>query len=733
MSELNEKVLSDAQLLPRVRPELKVYQQVYNGQPYWVYKDPMSLRYYRFNTEEHFIIEQLANDITLGELIEKHQKHFNGQNIKSGEIAEFIRSLLAKNILVFNHPDRDQLLYESAKKLRNKKMISKLMGFLFLKIPVYDPDKHISKIVDKISFIWSPLFLVFYLFTLFIAGTLIIDRWNDFTSMFMDNFFTIWNLPILFAAIWITKVIHEFGHGFTCKHYGGEVHEIGFLFLIFMPMLYCNITDSWIFRSKTHRVMATAAGMLVELFIASIAVIIWYLTDRPGFLHAFCFNIFISCSITTVLFNANPLMKFDGYYIVMDIMEIPNLRQRASNSITNLWVKYIFGGKPIESQEEHKYKTLFPLYAFFSFAYRIVLTYSITFMLYKMFETKRLETLGKLLMIFSVATMVLLPIFKGGNMILKRRERLGITNTRLLTLLAIVFTLTGFVLFIPFQQQVTLNFILEPSRLQWIRAEVAGTIDLDKNVSQGKWLTSETKIAQLTNPVVLNDITIIKADIEKTRIERELAKKRDSAELVAQLTQRLISLNKQLASMNELAKKLEIETPFEGEVLSLEHELDNIRGAYITQGTPLLLLADTREYQAKVLVPEKILSRITGLGEGRQPEAEMMLYGFADQTFKGKVHSVAAHCENDMGQFGERLALSNKVGGEVLTEYDPATGQEKPMEAVYELTINIDHEQLTDSAKAYMSGKVNIDCGKSTIYQWGKDSLLRLIALDVWL
>ncbi len=733
MSELNEKVLSDAQMLPRIRPEMKVYQQIYDGQPYWVYKDPMSLRYYRFNREEHFLIEQLSNNITLGELIEKHQKQFNSQNLDGREIAEFIRSLLAKNILVINHPDRDELLYNSAKKIRKKKLIGKFASFLYLKIPIYDPDKHIGKIVDKLSFIWTPAFLIFYLLILILAGTLIVDRWNDFANMFNDDFFTIWNASLLFAAFWITKVIHEFGHGFTCKHYGGEVHEIGFLILVFMPMLYCNITDSWIFRNKLHRVMATAAGILVELFIAAVATIIWYITDRPQFLHALCFNIILTCSITTVMMNANPLMKFDGYYIVMDIMEIPNLRQRASNAITNLWVKYIFGGNPTESPEEHRYKMLFPMYAVFSFCYRLFLTYSITFMLYKMFASVKLELLGKTLMIFSVLSMVLLPVFKGGNMVIRRREALGITNTRLLTLLAIVFAVTGMVMFIPFQQQVTLNFILEPTNIKMIRAEVSGIIALDQNIAQGKWLKNKSLVAELNNPEIINDVKIIKANIEKTRIEREIAKLKNAAELVNQLDRRLVSLNKQLASQNELIEKFKIQTPFEGQILSLDQDIDKIRGAYVPQGTPIMMVADTRTLQAKVLVPEETLSRINGLKEGLQPEAEMMLYGFLDDKFKGKVKSVSVHSEQDFGQYGERLALSNKVGGEVLSEYDSSIGQIKPMEVVYEVTIDIEPGQLNESAIAYMSGKVNIDCGKSTLFKWSKDSLLRLIALDVWL
>lgn len=733
LNNSNTNSLSDAQLLPKARPELMVYPQVYDGQPYWIYKDPLSLRYYRFNREEHYLIEQLSNNITLGELIERHQKHFNTETIKSGEIAEFIRSLMQKNILIVNHPERDQIFFDSAKKTRNKKFFGQLMNFMFLKIPIYDPDKHFNKAIDKLRFIWTPGFFVFYVLLLLTSGVLIIDRWHDFVSMFQSNFFTVWNLPLLFAAIWITKVIHEFGHGFTCKHYGGEVHEIGFLFLVFMPMLYCNITDSWIFPNKMHRVVATAAGILTELMIAACAAIIWYFTEQPGFVHAFCFNVLIACSISTIMFNANPLMKFDGYYIVMDLMEIPNLRKRASDAINNVWIKYIFGGKPMEAPEEHKYKFIFPFYAVFAFLYRIVLVFSITFMIYKFFESMKLASLGKLIMFSSIFSMCLFPLYKGGAMILTRRDALGITNNRLLIILAIVVVTLGLTMTIPLQQNVTLNFILEPAQMQWVRSEVPGKLTISEKVRQGQWLKAGEIVAQIENPLLASEILILKSQLEQAKIERSMALNNSAAETVARIDSRIDSLSEEIRLISQQLEKQTITTPFDAQTLTLDSDLDVVKNSYITQGSAIMLIADTRIMQAKVLVPEKILSRITTLKDGNQPEAELMLYGFSNQTFTGKVVNVASHCEYDMGIFGERLALSNKVGGEVLTEYDAATKKEKPVEAVYEVTINLELDKLDPSALAYMSGRARIDCGHSTIYSWCKDSLLRFISLDIWL
>ena len=170
-----------------------------------------------------------------------------------------------------------------------------------------------------------------------LAAVLVVRRWNDFSAMFQSYFFTVRNIPLLFLTIWLIKALHEFGHAFTCKNYGGEIHEMGWLFLVFTPFFYCNVTDSWTFPDKRHRLLVTAGGIMTELVFASLAAILWYFTDVPSFVHALSFNIIIACSFGTILFNANPLLKYDGYYILMDLIEVPNLRQRSSDFIRNFF------------------------------------------------------------------------------------------------------------------------------------------------------------------------------------------------------------------------------------------------------------------------------------------------------------------------------------------------------------------------------------------------------------
>ena len=165
-----------------------------------------------------------------------------------------------------------------------------------------------------------------YIFT---ALMLVLVNFETFRSKLPEfhQFFASGNWFYLAAALGITKVIHEFGHGLSCKYYGGECHEMGFMLLVFTPCLYCDVSDSWMLPSKWKRMMIGAGGMYIELILASTATFLWW-NSHEGLFNQMCLNVMFVSSVSTLLFNANPLMRFDGYYILSDMLEIPNLRTK---------------------------------------------------------------------------------------------------------------------------------------------------------------------------------------------------------------------------------------------------------------------------------------------------------------------------------------------------------------------------------------------------------------------
>ena len=155
------------------------------------------------------------------------------------------------------------------------------------------------------------------------------------------------NLPWLLLAIGAVKVLHELGHALACKHFGGEVRELGFMLLVFAPCLYCDVSDAWRLPSKWQRIAVSAAGMMVELVLAAVATIVWWYA-QPGIVQLVALNVMIICTVNTLLINGNPLMRYDGYYILSDLVEVPNLWQRSREALRHFWSNWLLGQPTVE-------------------------------------------------------------------------------------------------------------------------------------------------------------------------------------------------------------------------------------------------------------------------------------------------------------------------------------------------------------------------------------------------
>ena len=231
-------------------------------------------------------------------------------------------------------------------------MLQTLTNILYIKIPIFDPEKLLMRMLPYCRFMFSTWF--FFVSVSFMLGGR--RCWWPRTSRrscsrlpSYQEFFSAKTLVYMWAALGIIKVIHEFGHGLSCKHFGGEVHEMGFLLLCLSPAMYCNVSDAWTMPNKWHRIIISFAGIYVELMIAAAATFIWWNTPSQPFVNNMSLSLMVVCSVNTVMFNGNPLMRFDGYYVLADWLEIPNLRDRANRYMQRLAMEYMLG---IEVQPE---------------------------------------------------------------------------------------------------------------------------------------------------------------------------------------------------------------------------------------------------------------------------------------------------------------------------------------------------------------------------------------------
>src|SRR6266478_3039357 len=200
-------------------------------------------------------------------------------------------------------------------------------GPLYLRFSAFDPDRLLDRLVDKVAFCFTPAFLVFSAAVIVLGFGIAVAEWGDITR----DLRRLWRVEMLLVAWLITFMVsaaHEFAHGFTCKRFGGHVHEMGFLLIYFQPAFYCNVSDAWLIAEKSKRLWVTISGPYLEIFLWALAVIIWRVTE-PGTWPSAVALVVVAASAFRLFINLNPLIKLDGYYLLSDTLGIHNLRARA--------------------------------------------------------------------------------------------------------------------------------------------------------------------------------------------------------------------------------------------------------------------------------------------------------------------------------------------------------------------------------------------------------------------
>jgi len=337
-----------AGLKPRLRSTVQVHRRYFRGQPTFVIEDPTSNQFFKCNASAYAFIGMLDGRRTVGEIWRICNEELGDWAPTQQEVVQLLGQLYAGNLIHAEMPPDAEGLFRRYRKRRMREVQGFLTNLLFIKIPLIDPDRFLERWVGVVGWLYSWIGLILWVGLLAVGFYSLAGRWSDLFSQ-ANGVLDPGNLPLLYLAAIIAKVFHEFSHAFACKRFGkiggtgGEVHVMGVMFLVFMPLPYVDASSAWAFRSKWHRTVVGMAGMMMELAIAAIAAVVWANTGQGQTVHAVAYNIMFLASVTTVLFNGNPLLRFDGYYILSDLIEAPNLHQRCRQYLYYLVRRYIYG------------------------------------------------------------------------------------------------------------------------------------------------------------------------------------------------------------------------------------------------------------------------------------------------------------------------------------------------------------------------------------------------------
>ena len=408
-------------------------------------------------------------------------------------------------------------MLERREEHERRTMRAALSNVLAIRLPGVDPDAFLRWGYPGVAWLFRSWCVAACVLLMLVALLTVLLNPGELTSRLpeMQAFFGPANLIWLVACLAVVKILHELGHAMTCRHFGCQCHEIGLLFLVFTPCLYCDITDSWTLPDKRQRMTITAAGIYVELVLASIATLLWWATT-DSLLNALCLNVMFLCSVNTLFLNGNPLLRYDGYYLLSDWLEIPNLWQRSREVLSDLAGRVLFGS-PRESALAEERPLLLACYGTLSVAYRWVVIVLILTFLYRVLRPLELELLAH-----SIAAMTIVGMFvRPATSLMRatktpRKGRSGRGRRRVV--LAMIAVLAGAACFVPLPCRVRAPILLEAEQAERVYATVPGrvlsTCRVGERVDEGDTLailendTLALEIAQLSAEEELQEVQV---------------------------------------------------------------------------------------------------------------------------------------------------------------------------------------------------------------------------------
>ena len=401
-----------AALKPRLSGHVRVHRHVYRGSVWYAVEDRAAGGQHRLNPAAWRVLRRFDGQRTLQSIWDEVLAELRDDAPTQDEIVNLLGRLNAADLMRFDvSPDVAEMLERRHRRDRQR-TLGRLLNPMSLRFPLWDPDAFLTHLARWLAPLPGGLIAAVWLALVGGALMLLPPHWNELTKNFGERLMAADNLWLLAVAFPLLKAAHEIAHGCAVKRRGGEVHEMGLMLLVFYPVPYVDASAASAFPDKRSRMAVGAAGMLAEMALAALAYFCWLLLE-PGLARSIAYNMIVVGGITTVLFNANPLLRYDGYFILADWLEIPNLSQRATAYWQYLATRHLLGvvsaEPPPATRRERRW---FLAYAPLATAYRLSVTFGIAW-----FVAQHYFILGVLMAAWAIASGVVWPVLKAAKAI----------------------------------------------------------------------------------------------------------------------------------------------------------------------------------------------------------------------------------------------------------------------------------------------------------------------------
>ncbi len=596
-----------SELTPHLTASVKAHGQHFRGQKWYVLQDPLNNDFFRLSETAYYFTAMLDGSQTVAQVWRHCTDKFEDAAPTQEEVISVLSQLYNANLLQSNIAPDAEVLFQQYQKRKQREVQGFLTNLLFIRIPLWDPDQFLD--------LWVSLLGRFFSKAGFFAWTLIIglglwavlghmqELTNNASGVFNPN-----NLPLMYLALVILKLLHEMGHAVACKHFGqlegtgGEVHKMGITFLIFTPLPFVDASSAWALRNKTHRIVVSASGMLVEFAVAAVAAFLWILTAEGTTLHAIAYNLMFIASVSTLLFNGNPFLRYDAYYILSDLLEIPNLESRSKLYGAYLVKRYGWGLKNAHDPSHTKGEKSW--LAFYTVASILCRLFVLTVIIITI--GSKLAVAGLMISAMLFFAWIAVPLGKLIGYLATSKELARGRSRAVLTSLAMgccIFTAAGL---LNWPDRCRIEGVVEPVHLAEVYVETAGFV---RNVQNTNTVTNPNgpPLIKSESPELESKRDWLLAEMQQFRIRRKIAQTHEAA--AAQiLAEKMTAVSEQIERNHQRLNALKLVSPISGTWIA--PNIDRVAGTYLKRGDRIGIVASLDDLRIRAVAGQKKAARL---------------------------------------------------------------------------------------------------------------------------
>jgi putative peptide zinc metalloprotease protein len=629
-------VLAKGLRRPKLRADLRISEQTISGETSYVVKNFETNSYNRYGATEYGVLELCDGTRTALEISDALTERHPDSPLSEAEVLEFLdsiepamweRSVGEKNLAVLERI-RDE-----------RKGRVDQSSVLYMSFKAWDPDKTLAKIDPYLSWMFTPGFVVFSIGVFIAACYLLASDWTrvqqDTSALYNFSDKSAYDIWMFWILLMILGGIHEFGHGLTCKHFGGEVHQMGFLLIYFTPAFYTDTTDILLFKRGSQRQWVIFAGIWIELVLCGLSGVVWYFSPVGSVLNDIAYKMMLLSGIQGALLNLNPLIKADGYYALSQFLNIDNLREE-SFAFLRAWAqKYLLRHEIDLPPASKRQRRIFFLFGIFAILYSNTLLIFVIVFVKNILVSKLGDEWGYL------ATLVVIYFFarKGIQQALptvrawlrqKREDYMAWKMTR--TQQAGALGLALLLLIPPVSSSVSTGLVLEPGMSARVRSEVPGQVSA-VYVKQGDTVKTGQLLAILQNPEIAADADSLRHQLALASSQLRNGQDRSDYDSAASAVRDRNRLQQELAVAEKRAAALEIRAPIDGVIATTD--VEQKPGAFLAAGDELAQIVDRSTMKARILVRDWDLQDVQ---QGATVRVKVVPFPY--RTYSGRVDRI---------------------------------------------------------------------------------------------